>query len=244
MSSTIAARNITKSFSIGRGAKKRISKVLRGVSLDIEPGEMVSIVGPSGSGKSTLLYCLSGLEAVDSGSVEVMGKQIVKVGRNAMFRIREDHLGFIFQSYNLIPSLSVEENVSLPARLSDNPVSKKQVSAVLESIGLGGREKDHPGDLSGGEQQRVAIARVLASNPDVVFADEPTGALDTKNGREILKLLRKIGNESNRSVVIVTHDLEAASLADRILVLRDGVIVKELGHSTSAQILEVLEEQK
>lgn len=244
MAYTVVARDITKSFTTGRRNKRRRVEVLRGVSLHVEPGEMVSIVGPSGSGKSTLLYCLSGLEAVDSGFIEVMSKQIVKTGRDALSKVRRDHIGFIFQLYNLIPSLSVEENVSLSARLSGNPVTKQQASTILESVGLCGRQKDRPGDLSGGEQQRVAIARVLACNPDVVFADEPTGALDSRNGRDVLRLLREIANNPSRSVVLVTHDLEAASLADRILVLHDGRIIQEMGRSTSAQILKILEEQE
>lgn len=240
MGSAIVARDVKKSFSTGRGGKRRVTNVLRGVGLRIEPGEMVSIVGPSGSGKSTLLYCLSGLEAADSGSIELMGRQVVKASRNSLFKTRRDHVGFIFQSYNLIPSLSAGENVSLPARLAGRPITAEQTKAVLESVGLGGREKSRPADMSGGEQQRVAIARVLASRPDVVFADEPTGALDSKNGREILGMLREIGNDPHRSVVMVTHDLDAASLADRVLVLKDGQVVREMGRSTAAQILEAL----
>ena len=240
MSSTIVAQNVKKSFSTGGGRKRRVTEVLRGVSLSLEAGEMVSIVGPSGSGKSTLLYCLSGLEAADSGSIEVMGTQVVRASRSSLFKMRRDHVGFIFQSYNLIPSLSAGENVSLPARLAGRPLAKKQVESVLESVGLRGREKSRPGDLSGGEQQRVAIARVLAARPDVVFADEPTGALDSKNGREVLGMLRSIADDPRRSVVVVTHDLEAASLADRILVLKDGQVVRVMGRSTAAQILEAM----
>ena len=240
MGSAIVARDVKKSFSTGRRGKRHVTNVLRGVGLCIEPGEMVSIVGPSGSGKSTLLYCLSGLEAADSGSIELMGRQVVKASRNSLFKTRRDHVGFIFQSYNLIPSLSAGENVSLPARLAGRPITAEQTKAVLESVGLGGREKSRPADMSGGEQQRVAIARVLASRPDVVFADEPTGALDSKNGREILGMLREIGSDPHRSVVMVTHDLDAASLADRVLVLKDGRVVREMGRSTAAQILEAL----
>ena len=231
-----------KSFSIGRGSKRRVADVLRGVSLRVESGEMVGIVGPSGSGKSTLLYCLSGLEAADSGSIQMMGTQMVHAGRNALSRTRRDHVGFIFQSYNLIPSLSVGENVSLPARLAGRPIAKAQTSAVLKSVGLDGKGKSRPGDLSGGEQQRVAIARALAGGADVIFADEPTGALDSRNGRAVLSMLRRIADDPKRSVVMVTHDLEAASMADRILVLRDGQVAREMGRSTPAQILAALED--
>lgn len=243
MSATVIAHEVKKSFSAGRGSKRQVVDVLCGISLRVEPGEMVGIVGPSGSGKSTLLYCLSGLESADAGSIEVMGRQVVDAGRSSLFKTRRDHVGFIFQSYNLIPSLSAGENVSLPARLAGRPITKAQTSGVLESVGLGGREKSRPGDLSGGEQQRVAIARALAGGADVVFADEPTGALDSKNGREVLNLLRRIGDDPQRSVVMVTHDLEAAARADRILVLKDGRVVKELGCSTAAQIFDAMEEK-
>lgn len=237
----IIAQNITKSFRSGQGSKTRITKVLKGISITINLGEMVSIVGSSGSGKSTLLYCLSGLEAADSGSIKIMGKQLVNTDRNSLFRIRRDHIGFIFQSYNLIPSLNVFENVSLPARLAGHAINTQQINDVLASIGLGGRGKDRPTDMSGGEQQRVAIARALADSSDIIFADEPTGALDTENGREVLKMLRSIGNNSKRAVVMVTHNLEAAALADRVLVLKDGVIIRELTSCTAAQILTVME---
>ena len=241
MGSTVVARKIRKSFATGRRGRRRVTEVLKGVDLSVEVGEMVSIVGPSGSGKSTLLYCLSGLEAADEGSIEVMGRQVVHARRSVLAKIRSGHVGFVFQSYNLIPSLSVGDNVSLPARLAGRPMSARQTRAALESVGLAGRERDRPGDLSGGEQQRVAIARALAGGADVVFADEPTGALDSQNGREVLRMLRSIGDDPQRSVVMVTHDLEAASLADRVLVLRDGRVVRELGRSTAAQILEAME---
>lgn len=237
----IVARDISKSFRSGRGSKARVTKVLKGISLDISLGEMVSIVGPSGSGKSTLLYCLSGLEAADSGSAEIMGKQIVNADRNSLFRIRREHIGFIFQSYNLIPSLNVSENISLPARLAGRPINTEQINEILNHIGLDGRGKDSPTDMSGGEQQRVAIARTLADSSDIVFADEPTGALDTENGREVLKVLRKIGSNPERAVVMVTHNLEAAARADRVLVLKDGVVIRELASCTAAQILEAME---
>ena len=241
MGSTVVARKIRKSFATGRRGRRRVTEVLKGVDLSVEVGEMVSIVGPSGSGTSTLLYCLSGLEAADEGSLEVMGRQVVHARRSVLAKIRSGHVGFVFQSYNLIPSLSVGDNVSLPARLAGRPMSARQTRAALESVGLAGRERDRPGDLSGGEQQRVAIARALVGGADVVFADEPTGALDSQNGREVLRMLRSIGDDPQRSVVMVTHDLEAASLADRVLVLRDGRVVRELGRSTAAQILEAME---
>lgn len=240
MHTMIAAQEIKKSFAAGRKGGRRKTEVLRGISLTIEAGEMVAIVGPSGSGKSTLLYCLSGLELADEGSIEVVGRQIVKAGRTAIADIRRDHVGFIFQSYNLIPPLNVGDNVALPARLAGRPVAKVQMREVLKAVGLGGRHRSRPGDLSGGEQQRVAVARALAGGSDIVFADEPTGALDSVSGREVLKLLRDIGDDPKRSVVMVTHDLEAASLADRVLVLKDGRIVTELKRATAVQILDAM----
>ena len=238
---TVVAREVRKSFSAGKGSRRRVVDVLRGVSLRVEPGEMVGIVGPSGSGKSTLLYCLSGLESADAGSIEVMGRQVVRASRTALFKTRRDHVGFIFQSYNLVPSLSAGENVSLPARLAGRPLTTEQTAAVLASVGLEGRARSRPADMSGGEQQRVAIARALAGGADVIFADEPTGALDSRNGREVLGMLRGIADDPQRSVVMVTHDLEAASLADRVLVLKDGRVLRELGRSAPAEILEALE---
>ena len=226
MSTTIVAREVKKSFSIGRGSKRRVADVLRGVSLRVESGEMVGIVGPSGSGKSTLLYCLSGLEAADSGSIQMMGTQMVHAGRNALSRTRRDHVGFIFQSYNLIPSLSAGENVSLPARLAGRPITKAQTSAVLKSVGLDGRGKSRPGDLSGGEQQRVGLARALVNNPKMIIADEPTGNLDSKTSAEVLGLIKRTSAEFRQTVVMITHNNDIARLADRIVRIEDGRIVE------------------
>ena len=222
MSTTIVAREVKKSFSIGRGSKRRVADVLRGVSLRVESGEMVGIVGPSGSGKSTLLYCLSGLEAADSGSIQMMGTQMVHAGRNALSRTRRDHVGFIFQSYNLIPSLSAGENVSLPARLAGRPITKAQTSAVLKSVGLDGRGKSRPGDLSGGEQQRVAIARAVAKNPKILLCDEPTGALDYHTGKQVLRILQDMSRKRGATVVIVTHNSAIAPIADRVIRMHDA----------------------
>lgn len=237
---TVVAREVRKSFSAGRGSRRRVVDVLRGVSLRVEPGEMVGIVGPSGSGKSTLLYCLSGLESADAGSIEVMGRQVVRASRTALFKTRRDHVGFIFQSYNLIPSLSAGENVSLPARLAGRPITKAQTSAVLKSVGLDGRGKSRPGDLSGGEQQRVAIARALAKNPKLLLCDEPTGALDYETGKAILKLLQDTCRDTGRTVVVVTHNSAFTAIADRVIHVREGsVAAVELNEAPlSADVLE------
>lgn len=200
---------------------------------------MVSIVGPSGSGKSTLLYCLSGLETPTSGSVQIAGTDLAGLGRGALAALRREFVGFVFQSYNLIPSLNARENVVLPARLSRRPISRADADRALAEVGLGDRGSHKPSELSGGQQQRVAIARVLASRPSIVFADEPTGALDTATGAEVLRLLRQV-TADGRSVVLVTHDLEAAALADRVLVLRDGAIHSELTSPTVGEVLEAM----
>lgn len=227
MSTTIVAREVKKSFSIGRGSKRRVADVLRGVSLRVESGEMVGIVGPSGSGKSTLLYCLSGLEAADSGSIQMMGTQMVHAGRNALSRTRRDHVGFIFQSYNLIPSLSAGENVSLPARLAGRPITKAQTSAVLKSVGLDGRGKSRPGDLSGGEQQRVAIARALAMQPKVMLFDEPTSALDPEMVNEVLDVMVELAHEG-MTMLCVTHEMGfARKVADKVVFMADGQILEQ-----------------
>lgn len=200
---------------------------------------MVAIVGPSGSGKSTLLYCLSSLETCSSGSVEILSRSLGTLGRGELARLRRDHIGFVFQSYNLIPSLTARENVALPARLAKRPASRTHIDQALAAVDLSGRMNHRPGALSGGQQQRVAIARVLAMNPDIVFADEPTGSLDTATGASVLKLLRTTAR-GNRAVVLVTHDLEAATLADRVLVMRDGLIHAELRSPSADEVLDAM----
>ena len=234
----IHTTNLHKTFS-GTGKKEPRVPVLRGISLAVHRGEMVSIVGPSGSGKSTLLYCLSGLEPYDSGNVRLAGRELAALRRGALAALRRRHVGFVFQSFNLIPSLTARENIALPARLARQRVERTDVDRALADVGLAEREAHRPGQLSGGQQQRVAIARVLALRPDIVFADEPTGSLDTATGAEVLRLLRASAGDG-RSVVMVTHDLEAAALADRVLVLRDGTIHDELRRPTPEQVLEAI----
>lgn len=234
----IRAENLHKTFP-GTGRREPRVPVLRGISLEIHPGEMVSIVGPSGSGKSTLLYCLSGLEPYDSGSVHLAGRELGALGRGGLAALRREHVGFVFQSYNLIPSLTARENIALPARLARRGASRANIDRALAEVRLTDRGRHRPGQLSGGQQQRVAIARVLAMRPDIVFADEPTGSLDTATGSDVLRLLRASAGDG-RSVIVVTHDLEAAALADRVLVLRDGLIHSELRHPDPEQVLEAI----
>lgn len=240
MAYVVMAKDVRKSFPRGRGRRRSEVDVLRGISLSVAAGEMVSVVGPSGSGKSTLLYCLSGLMRPSSGEVSLAGARLDRASRAQAARARAEHVGFVFQQYGLIESLSVEENVLLPARLAGRRASRQQALDALASVGMDRFGGARPQDLSGGEQQRVAIARALATRPDVVFADEPTGALDTKNGRAVLDLLRGMA-DGGGAVVLVTHDLEAASRADRVIVLRDGRVDDELGHVAPGEILAALE---
>jgi putative ABC transport system ATP-binding protein len=234
MAPMLIARGVEKSYPVRRASPVT---VLRGIDVLVRRGEMLSIVGPSGSGKSTLLYCLAGLERVDSGEISLGGTRVDALSQSRLAKLRRDRLGFVFQSYNLIPSLSAGENVALPARLRGRRAP--DAAAALAAVGLSGHAHKRPGELSGGQQQRVAIARVLAASPEVVFADEPTGALDTTTGAQILDLLRAHAS-GDRSVVLVTHDLDAAARADRTLVLRDGAVVAELTRPSAGGILAAL----
>jgi len=228
----VAAVDLVKDFGAGRPA-------LAGVSLSVGAGEFVAVVGPSGSGKSTLLYCLSGLEVPTSGRVLVAGTDLASLRGTRAARFRREHIGFVFQSYNLLPALSVRENVGLPARLAGHPVSRTAVDDALEVVGLAGLGGAAPSTLSGGQQQRVAIARVLLAEPPVVFADEPTGALDAVSGDRVLAELRTLAGRG-RTVVMVTHDLEAATRADRVLVLRDGALHAELVAPTARAVFDAV----
>ena len=247
MEDVVVAREVRQSFGASGGCRRRdrdgAVEVLHGISLAVQPGEMVSIVGPSGSGKSTLLHCLAGLEALTSGEVELAGFALAGLSRGRVAAVRARHVGFVFQQYNLVVSLSVAENVGLPARLAGRRLDASRVSEALTRVGLAGFERRRPAELSGGEQQRVAVARALAAEPDVVFADEPTGALDSASGAAVLGVLCDAA-DGRRSVVMVTHDLEAAARADRVLVLRDGRIERELWGVSAAEILEAMEDAR
>jgi putative ABC transport system ATP-binding protein len=232
-SPSIVATAVTKSFSAPDGGTL---EVLRGVSLQVEPGEFVAIVGQSGSGKSTLLHCLSGLEPVTSGDVRVGGVRLDALSRRALTVHRREHIGFVFQSFNLIASLTARQNVELSARLAGRSDVRRRAEAALAEVGMTDRADFPPGRLSGGQQQRVALARVVASSPGVVVADEPTGALDSETTDAVLDLLRRLAS-GQRSVVMVTHDLEAAARADRVVVLRDGAVHEELVRPTAEQVL-------
>jgi putative ABC transport system ATP-binding protein len=205
-------------------------RALDGVDLLIKAGEMVAIMGPSGSGKSTLLHVVGALEAPTSGTIAVGGVGHEGLDDKALTDLRRDHIGFVFQFFNLLPSLTAEENVTLPAVIAKRHGTeiRMRAQALLERVGLGDRMSHLPAELSGGQQQRVSIARALLMSPDLVLADEPTGNLDTKSGREVLRILRELNEEEGHTIVMVTHDAAAAAAADRVVFLRDGKLAGEV----------------
>ncbi|MFE0172433.1 ABC transporter ATP-binding protein [Streptomyces sp. NPDC059002] len=201
---------------------------LDGVDLDVAGGTFVAIMGPSGSGKSTLLQCAAGLDRPTSGVVEIGGTGLTGLSERRLTLLRRERIGFVFQAFNLIPSLSAAQNVALPLRLAGRRPSRTEIHAALEQVGLADRARHRPGELSGGQQQRVALARALVGRPAVLFGDEPTGALDTANGRHVLALLRELVDRQGQTTVMVTHDPVAASYADRVVFLVDGRVAGEL----------------
>ena len=217
-------------------------KALRGVSLDIAPGKLTAVMGPSGSGKSTLMHILAGLDRPNEGEVSIAGTDIGGLGDTDLTKLRRDHIGFVFQFFNLLPMLTAEENILLPLELAGSRVDRGWVEELTGKVGLSDRLGHRPAELSGGQQQRVAIARALVSRPTVMFADEPTGNLDSTTGGEILELLRDSVTSFGQTTVMVTHDAHAAEIADRVLFLADGLIVKDRGSSTAHEILATLEE--
>ncbi len=214
---------------------------LRGVSVDIAAGRLTAVMGPSGSGKSTLMHILAGLDKPTSGEVTVAGVDISDLGDDELTKLRRDHIGFIFQFFNLLPMLTAAENIVLPTRLAGIKPDQAWLDEVVASVGLTDRLSHKPSELSGGQQQRVAVARALVSRPSVMFADEPTGNLDSTTSGEILGLLRTSVDELGQTTVMVTHDAHAAAIADRVLFLADGDIVRDLGPSTAHEILDTLE---
>ena len=211
---------------------------LAAVDLDLAAGELVAVVGKSGSGKSTLVHLIAGLDRPTSGEVYLSGQPLGKLSETKLTLLRRERIGFVFQSFNLLPSLTAELNVALPLRLAGRRPSRQQVRAVLATVGLADRARHRPAQLSGGQQQRVAIARALIAKPDVLFADEPTGALDSTTGREVLGLLRGLVDRERQTIVMVTHDAVAASYADRVVFLADGRLVDELVAPTPQSVAE------
>ncbi|MEU2558647.1 ABC transporter ATP-binding protein [Streptomyces longispororuber] len=222
----------------GRGA--RAVHALRGIDLALPRGSFTAVMGPSGSGKSTFLQCAAGLDRPTEGTVHLGGTDITGMSENKLTALRRTRLGFVFQAFNLLPSLTVEQNVLLPMRLAGHRPDRRKAADVLARVGLGDKGRRRPGQLSGGQQQRVAIARALVTDPDVVFADEPTGALDTTTAAEVLGLLRGAVDTMGATVVMVTHDPGAAAYADRTLFLADGAIVDRLERAPAAHIAERL----
>jgi putative ABC transport system ATP-binding protein len=213
---------------------------LAGVSLDFPRSELTAIVGPSGSGKSTLMHILAGLDRPTSGKVWIEGTEITALDDRELTNLRRDKLGFVFQFFNLVPVLTAEENVVLPVRIAGRHVDEERVRALIETVGLTGRRTHRPSELSGGQQQRVSIARALITQPAVVFADEPTGNLDSKSGADVLGLLRRAADEFEQTVVVVTHDPRIASYADRVVVLTDGVVVHDGRVQSADEVLALM----
>ncbi|MGW5560153.1 ABC transporter ATP-binding protein [Micromonospora sp. NPDC003944] len=223
--------DVTKTYPGGGGAR-----ALDGVSVAFGAGSFCAVMGPSGSGKSTLLHCAAGLDRPDSGRVLLAGEDIGGLREPQLTQARRRRVGFVFQSYNLMDSLSVWHNILLPQRLAGTKPDRDWAREVMRRVGLTGRENDRPGQLSGGQRQRVALARALASRPEVIFADEPTGALDLSTGREVLGLLREAVDRTGTTIVMVTHDPSAAAWADRAVFLADGRIVSELADPTAEKV--------
>ena len=234
----VVAQDVARRYGEGDTAVD----ALRGVSLAVSRGQLTTVMGPSGSGKSTLMHILAGLDRPTGGSVEIGGTEITTLDDTALTKLRREHIGFIFQFFNLLPMLTAEENIVLPLTIAGAKADKAWLEQLIESVGLKDRRTHRPSELSGGQQQRVAIARALVSKPTVVFADEPTGNLDSKTGGEILELLRQAVQDGGQTTVMVTHDARSASIADRILFLADGNIVKELPRSEPSEVIAAMEE--
>jgi putative ABC transport system ATP-binding protein len=234
----VSGRDVERRYGEGATAVD----ALRGVSLEVRRGHLTAVMGPSGSGKSTLMHILAGLDRPTGGSVSVDGTDITRMGDQELTLLRRNHIGFIFQFFNLLPMLTAEENVTLPLDLANQKPERGWVDEVISKVGLSDRRKHRPSELSGGQQQRVAIARALINRPTVLFADEPTGNLDSRTGEEILELLRDSVNTYGQTTLMVTHEARAAAMADRILFLADGLIVKDMGKLTMPEVHAAMDE--
>ena len=238
MEAVVTARDLTRRYGAGETAVD----ALAGVSVEIEAGKLTAVMGPSGSGKSTLMHILAGLDKPTSGTVTIAGELITAMDDNALTHLRRRHIGFVFQFYNLLPMLTAEENIKLPLSVAGVKVDPAWFAELVAKVGLGDRLRHRPAELSGGQQQRVAVARSLVARPTVVFADEPTGNLDTKSSAEILSLLREMSAAYGQTIVMVTHDPRAAAIADRILYLLDGKVVLDRRGASEAEILKTMNE--
>jgi len=231
-----SARGLVKTYGTGETAVQ----ALAGIDVDFARGELTAIMGPSGSGKSTLMHCMAGLDTVTSGTVMIDGEDVGRMNQRQLTKLRRTRLGFIFQAFNLVPTLTAAENITLPLDIARRPVDRAHFDAIVAAVGLGDRLNHRPSELSGGQQQRVACARALVAKPAVIFADEPTGNLDSKASADVLGFLRRSVDELGQSVVMVTHDPRAAAYAHRVLFLADGHLVAELSSPTQASVLAVL----
>jgi putative ABC transport system ATP-binding protein len=229
-------RNLTKTY--GAGETRVVA--LDDVTIDLMAGEFTAVMGPSGSGKSTLMHCLAALDTADTGSVMVGEQELTVLKDKALTRLRRDEIGFVFQSYNLVPTLTAKENILLPLAIAGRDPDQEWYDAVIATVDLADRLRHKPHELSGGQQQRVAVARALVTRPDVIFADEPTGNLDTQHGQALLEFLRHTAVDLGQTIVMVTHDPTAASYADRVVFLVDGRVVDELAHPTAPAVLAVM----
>ncbi|HEV7167247.1 MAG TPA: ABC transporter ATP-binding protein [Micrococcaceae bacterium] len=232
----VAATALSKTY--GRGETKVAA--LKNIDVSFDTGKFTAIMGPSGSGKSTLMHCLAGLDSVDSGSIRIGGTEIAGLNDAQLTKLRRDRIGFVFQAFNLVPTLTAEQNITLPHQLASRSVDREWFDYVVTTLGLTDRLKHRPHELSGGQQQRVAVARALLTRPDVIFGDEPTGNLDSKSGGEVLAMLRRSSREMGQSIIMVTHDATAASYADRVVLMNDGVLVGEVNEPTADSVLAAL----
>src|SRR6184192_1749384 len=235
----VAANDVTRRYGEGDTAVD----ALRGVSLDVSRGELSAVMGPSGSGKSTLMHILAGLDRPTSGEVFIDGTPIGRLGDTELTKLRRRHIGFVFQFFNLLPMLTAEENITLPLSIAGRKPEKDWLEAVLQEVGLADRRRHRPSELSGRQQQRVAVARALISRPTVLFADEPTGNLDSHTSEGILQLLRESVDRYGQTTLMVTHDAHAAAIADRVVFLDDGLVVGDIhGSFGQAEVLAAMEE--
>jgi putative ABC transport system ATP-binding protein len=237
-SAVVAARALGRQYGEGDTAVQ----ALRGVDLDVQREKLTAVMGPSGSGKSTLMHLLAGLDKPTAGDVWIDGTNITRLGDTELTKLRRKHIGFIFQFFNLLPMLTAEENVTLPLSIAGQKPEKQWLEELIGKVGLGDRRTHRPAELSGGQQQRVAIARALVSRPTVMFADEPTGNLDSTTSGEILELLRTMVESYGQTTVMVTHDPQAAAIAHRILFLSDGAVVRDMGPSGASDVIAAMDE--
>jgi putative ABC transport system ATP-binding protein len=234
----VAAAAVARRYGDGESAVD----ALRGVTFEVAAGQFVAVMGPSGSGKSTLMHLLAGLDRPTAGSVHVGGEDITAMADKQLTKLRRRHIGFVFQQFNLLPTLTAEENITLPLAIARSKRDRAEIDALIERVGLGERRGHRPAQLSGGQQQRVAIARALVSEPTVLFADEPTGNLDSTSGADVLALLREAVERDGQTTVMVTHDPRAAASADRVVFLADGRIVGDLAQPTEDAILAAMKD--